>query len=778
MASAGIHKRFSTYSARQTHVAALLVGVAVTALIVAFSRSKTGHGVEFSFARSIEFALREHMGKAPRVDPGLKIFSIDDKTAINVQGGPRFDEPTWRAVLEHIARAKPRVILIDGLFSIPITSGKELEDAIAGLEAIDVPIAVGAFLTPQAIAGRDSVNLTNRNANTSALQNSFQVRDATRANAYGPNAVFDRAFPRVGHIVAPGLGRAVAVYRTPGDNFLPHIALHSAETVSVDERGKMVVNGRTLSMSGNGEMPVNFLSPEEFYAEARTIRGVVERALNNEPLTSIAAGDTVLILPEMFTGSTDFVESPWGNVPGGILVASVVSSVLQGNWLREVPAEDLISILAGVVGTAIGMTAGVGWFIAAIILVPLVTISGSLGAFTYEGLLVPWFWMVIVFTASALSTFFVLARQRERRSLIFRVAFEGAVPDDRVAQVASRVTALDFSPREETLSIMFIDVVGFSMTSERLPPEKVFSELRQILTAISAVIHRHGGVVDKALGDGLLCYFGQRIWRTSEGIDPHLAAVEAAIEIQRASISANSHLANGEVPIYPLRIGINTAAAFVGDLGAGLRVDFTAVGSAVNFAKRLESAADVHCIMLSAGTVERIAASPRWAAIVAEGGTQKSFVQAKHRTELIPTLQIDPAPDVGVAKRKILDAFRRYAGIGRHDERWSIATERRPQIATSAGPATLMNFSLTGMQIALPMLLSKGTIIELDLRNIFQTEEAAGNSRLAAVRGDVRWSSTAGANEYLHGVMFTGLTPAEQKDISDRLFTRYVEKSA
>jgi class 3 adenylate cyclase len=94
-------------------------------------------------------------------------------------------------------------------------------------------------------------------------------------------------------------------------------------------------------------------------------------------------------------------------------------------------------------------------------------------------------------------------------------------------------------------------------------PRMAFDNLKSILNQITTVIHNYGGVVDKTLGDGLLCYFGYRIESDETDTDHPERAVRCAVEIQKLFLENAVAAARSAAPIYPLRIGVNTTSCYL-----------------------------------------------------------------------------------------------------------------------------------------------------------------------------------------------------------------------
>ncbi len=138
------------------------------------------------------------------------------------------------------------------------------------------------------------------------------------------------------------------------------------------------------------------------------------------------------------------------------------------------------------------------------------------------------------------------------------------------------------------VTVMFCDAEGFSLLSERLGPEKVYSIMDEVFETLIHKVNEFGGTVNKMTGDGVMALFGAPIALE----DAPQRAIRSALAIQReiARFSDRTKAETG-APLR-MRIGIHTGPVVVGSLGNDLRVEFTAVGDTVNLASRMEGLAE------------------------------------------------------------------------------------------------------------------------------------------------------------------------------------------
>jgi adenylate cyclase len=173
-----------------------------------------------------------------------------------------------------------------------------------------------------------------------------------------------------------------------------------------------------------------------------------------------------------------------------------------------------------------------------------------------------------------------------------------------------------------TISVLFADLRGFTTLSEANPPEAVVGLLNRFFTLMSEVIFRHGGTLDKYIGDGVLALFGAPYATERDAVK----AVRAAIDMQRAMQQFNLERAAAGQPEIGVGIGINTGPAIVGFIGSDTRLDYTAIGDTVNTAARLEQRAKAGQILISEHTMQAVDASVNYAvleAVLVKGRTAK-----------------------------------------------------------------------------------------------------------------------------------------------------------
>jgi class 3 adenylate cyclase len=719
------------------------------------ARSSFGEYLDFRLARRVDFNVREMLGKSPAVTEHLKILSIDDKTFARL-GTWVLSLDQWVSLLKGIDASKPRGIFIDAMFSQTDETRGDVQKAIAELGKIKAPVTVGSFVTPEPIRYREALDLGSAQFSYASLlggrpeEEAPPLLDRRAWFAYGPHPALRQVF-QIGNFSYPDNGHSAIAMRIGQDAVLGHLAFYLASERKF-EGGRLVLDGRPVPLTPQGDVYVNFPSPKMLKKHNRSLVYQLENALNGKPVEGINEGDIVLILPQMFTGNTDFKHTPFGAIPGGYVIATMLNSVATGQWLRPLAYTEVIIGAAAALGVAVAIHAGIVTFWLWLAGGLLVGFTSILYAFSFHGVVMPWLFMLTGYAGAALTLFAEKTRVGEKKSQMLRNALEGSVAPDDLKTILKRPESINFEARERVVTLMFIDVVGFSLLAENMLPRMAFDNLKRMLATIAETIHAHGGIIDKTLGDGLLCYFGYRFDVDSSSPDHAEKALRCAIKIQMENIAKNIEAAERGEPVYPLRIGINTSSCYLGDLGAGDRIDFTVVGNGVNFAKRLEGACEMHSVLIGATTYDLVKSIG-----LAAAAFSKRFIRIKHHSELVEAHEFDPIHENPELRLAAVEGFRRCANIERVDQRWPVHDATKIQVTCDFGDTTLVNFSHNGLGLKMKQPLAKGTRLNVTL------DSAGGvlkglliKDGIDLLQGEVRWGY-AEAGEHVHGVLITNL---------------------
>ncbi|MFO0630943.1 MAG: adenylate/guanylate cyclase domain-containing protein [Polyangiales bacterium] len=164
------------------------------------------------------------------------------------------------------------------------------------------------------------------------------------------------------------------------------------------------------------------------------------------------------------------------------------------------------------------------------------------------------------------------------------------LPREVAESVARGETALSLGGARRTVTVLFADVAGFTPFAEAAPPERVVEFLNELFTVLTEVVFRHGGMVDKFLGDAVMAVFGAG--SVAETPAEQCARALACAEDMHRFVEASApQWAQAYGLDVRLGIGVNVGEALVGNLGSETRMEYTVIGDVVNVAARLETLA-------------------------------------------------------------------------------------------------------------------------------------------------------------------------------------------
>jgi adenylate cyclase len=202
-----------------------------------------------------------------------------------------------------------------------------------------------------------------------------------------------------------------------------------------------------------------------------------------------------------------------------------------------------------------------------------------------KGILIDVSWTLISQFITASIAFYLRFREQYKLRQQIKKQFEHYLDPRQVKQLQNNPDLLKLGGEKKYATFLFTDVRGFTAMSETLEPEKVTYIMNKALTAQQSAVQKHGGMVDKYIGDAMMAIFNAPI----DLVNHPRIAVDCAFDIIENMSILNIELQEEGLPPIAIGIGINTGDAVIGNMGSESRFDYTAIGDAVNTAARLES---------------------------------------------------------------------------------------------------------------------------------------------------------------------------------------------
>jgi adenylate cyclase len=330
---------------------------------------------------------------------------------------------------------------------------------------------------------------------------------------------------------------------------------------------------------------VNYAGPQgtfPTYAFVDVLQGRLPEAIFQEAIVLIGGSAR---------GLADTFVTPFSPALSGVeRHATIIDSMLRQNFLHRRDTTALIDVAAIVI---LGLL--VGWlspkcpsYWGSIVVLGLAGtyVAANVLAFTRAGiwvnLLFPLF--AVVVNQSSIMLYKYLAEDRQKR--LIRRAFQYYLHPTVIDQVSQQPQLLKLGGETRELTVLFSDVRSFSTIAEGLSPEALVHLLNEYLTAMTRVVFRHNGLLDKYIGDGIMAVYGAPLRDAEHAYRACCSALEMMGELR----ALQARWAAQGRPLLNIGIGINTATMVVGNMGSELRFDYTVMGDGVNLASRLEGA--------------------------------------------------------------------------------------------------------------------------------------------------------------------------------------------
>ena len=230
--------------------------------------------------------------------------------------------------------------------------------------------------------------------------------------------------------------------------------------------------------------------------------------------------------------------------------------------------------------TALGVTWGLVSFAG------IFALTAYYGFYTIQqGLLIDVTWTLISQFITGSVAFYLRFREQYKLRQQIKKQFEHYLDPRQIAILQKSPEKLKLGGEKRYATFLFTDVRGFTSLSESLEPEEVTYIMNKALTAQQTAVQKHGGMVDKYIGDAMMAIFNAPL----DLQDHENKAIDCALDIQKNMITLNVELEEKGIKPVAIGIGINTGYAVIGNMGSEQRFDYTAIGDAVNTGARLES---------------------------------------------------------------------------------------------------------------------------------------------------------------------------------------------
>lgn len=569
----------------------------------------------------LAFHVRKQNDRFKKVSPeDVVIIDIDDASIKNL-GRPQLWPRSFDArVIDYVSSGKPRAIGIDFLYTEPDTLSPEYNRMLAergftNAQAITDAMSTDGILS-EAISNAGNVYLSffddDSEGATGVAESSdhiFRTFDRFKPGDIQfhkitkpvlPTRDFGEKAKAVGSIAVPtmqdGTVRHYRLFQQLNDSIgPPRLIANFPFYMVLDELGvkeeQVVISSDGVDVGGitkipmrtDGSFRINWLGTED------KIRYISYYKVWDELVPAEFFENKFVFFGTSASGLQDLktVPSTEDKMPGVEVHVQAFLNMMNEAYLNEYTEKDmmpwfaLVSILLVFIFL---LTRPLLGFILAVVLY-----FGE--RFIFELYVIPKYNIMFPITTlmlltlltyllASLYTYFI----RERRSRQMKNAFGTYVSPEIVERIAKDPGILQLGGEKKLLTVLFSDIRGFTTYSEQFDPQKIVAVLNNYLSAMSEIIFRHKGTIDKFIGDAIMAIFGAPIPQVDHADRACRVALDMIDDLKKFNAEEE---AKGRPPLI-IGIGVNTGEMIVGNIGSEKRFDYTVIGDAVNIGSRLE----------------------------------------------------------------------------------------------------------------------------------------------------------------------------------------------
>ncbi len=314
--------------------------------------------------------------------------------------------------------------------------------------------------------------------------------------------------------------------------------------------------------------------------------------------------DPTKAAPDRF--AVPFTRWGYGHMSGVEIHANSAQNLIDNNSVNSWAgiSFDIAVVLLSLV-SAVGfifLAPGLGGLI--LVVASVVLFASSIYLFMQLHTYLPVLSVLMPLIAAYLTTPISRYIQTTRERRFIQSAFSSYLSPSIVKQLIDHPEMLKPGGKKVEVSVLFLDIAGFTSLSEQYETEVMVEIMNNILSSITKIVIRHQGSIDKFIGDAVMAVWGAPI----EIQDHAFKACQAAIEIQAMLDELSIKEKQSSGADISARIGINSGEVIAGNIGGSQRFDYTVQGNVVNVASRLEGINKYYHtrIMLGENTREKL----------------------------------------------------------------------------------------------------------------------------------------------------------------------------
>jgi adenylate cyclase len=358
-----------------------------------------------------------------------------------------------------------------------------------------------------------------------------------------------------------------------GENVILHGATIPPSKTSLQRKEDVVI-----PIDRQGAICVNFYGrPGTF--QVRSFSDVVKGRISKKYFNN-----KILLVGVYAEGLQDIHETPYGRMFGIEMMGNAITQILNREFISF--SKDYVNItLIFFFGLLISFIVGrksilysyvatfflaVVYFFVAVFIFDKYRYVLNLSAPLITGIL----------TLFTIIAFRILTEEKEKKAI--QGMFSNYVSKSIVEELLKHPEKLELGGEDKNITVLFSDIRGFTTLSEKLTPQSLVSHLNDYLTAMTDIIFKYEGTLDKYVGDEIMAFWNAPVEQQNH---PELACM-AALEMMQKLKELNEEWTEDKK--LNIGIGLNTGVMTVGNMGSKSRMDYTLMGDSVNLGARLE----------------------------------------------------------------------------------------------------------------------------------------------------------------------------------------------
>lgn len=375
--------------------------------------------------------------------------------------------------------------------------------------------------------------------------------------------------------------------------------LHTGKA-SLANDGSLLISSRVFPVDKEGKTFINFLgeagtAPQVSYVD------VLEGKVKQKDLSG-----KIVFVGGTAPGLYDIRPTPFGIMTGIELIANTVHTLIEGDFVKPASGAHhfflvfLTGILCGIFSMMFSLS------VCTLCVFSILAVFAFSGFFYFESQNV-WFPLVPPLTSGLLAYPLVIAYRyatEEKEKRFIKDAFGHYLSKPVFDTLLKNPSRLKLGGEKKEVTVLFSDIRGFTGISEKMEPQEVVARLNEYFTAMTEVILKNSGTLDKFIGDCIMAFFGAPV----EDKNHAMNAAACALEMKKALEQLNEKWKSQKKQTFSVGIGLNTGEVVVGNMGSKDLWNYTVIGDAVNLASRLEGLTKEYktAIILSQSTYEEI----------------------------------------------------------------------------------------------------------------------------------------------------------------------------